>query len=235
MRVLVIDDDVHVCEILKQYLADEGYHVQCAATAASGLQELDRDKFDLVILDLRLPDGRGIDVFPKIRVKTAAPVIMLTSCASETDMVVGLEVGADDYITKPFSPRAVLARIRAVLRRGEKRKTDADISIGDLSIDTDALEVRKGNESIPLTRTEFQILALLARRPGRTFPRSELLDAINADEDTLDRTLDKHINNLRRKLEPDPHLPEYILTVHGVGYKMAREPMRPLLDANNPR
>lgn len=225
MRVLVIDDDVHVCEILKQYLGDEGYHVQCAATAASGLQELDRTKFDLVILDLRLPDGSGIDVFPKIRMRTTAPVIMLTSCASETDMVVGLEVGADDYITKPFSPRAVLARIRAVLRRAETRaKPTADISIGDLSIDTDALEVRKGNASIPLTRTEFQILALLARRPGRTFPRSELLDAINADEDTLDRTLDKHINNLRRKLEPDPRLPEYILTVHGVGYKMAREP-----------
>lgn len=229
MDVLLIDDDDHVGEILRQYLGDEGYHVECARTASEGLKALDRSKFDLILLDLRLPDASGIDGFPLIREKSTSPVIMLTSCASETDMVLGLEIGADDYITKPFSPRAVLARIRTVLRRRDhsSRTTSPEITVGDLSIDIDALEVRKGNESIPLTRTEFQILALLARRPGRTFPRAELLDAIHADEETLDRTLDKHINNLRRKLERYPRMPAYILTVHGVGYKMARAPYAP--------
>lgn len=226
MRVLVIDDDVHVCEILRQYLSDEGYDVDCASTAGAGLQALGHHTYDLIVLDLRLPDASGIDVFPKIREQSNASVIMLTSCASETDTVLGLELGADDYITKPFSPRTVLARIRTVLRRSRPGAAAGapEIAIGDLSIDTEAMEVRKAGESVALTRTEFQILALLARRPGRTFPRAELLDAIHADEETLDRTLDKHINNLRRKLELDPRIPAYILTVHGIGYKMARQP-----------
>lgn len=226
LRLLVVDDDRHVREILSRYLSDEGYRIDCATTATQALDRISHSKPDLVLLDLRLPDGSGMDVLSAVRKQCACPVIVLTSCAAETDKVLGLELGADDYITKPFSPREVLARVRTVLRRARPSPARPTVQIRDLEVDSNDFEARLHGVALQLTKTEFRILALLASEPGRTFSRSAILDAVAGENDILDRTLDKHITNLRKKLEAHAANPEYILTVHGVGYKMAKTVQR---------
>jgi len=222
-RILIVDDDRHVTEILSRYLQDEGYETATGSTATAGAELAAACKPDLVLLDLRLPDAAGMDAFARIREASRAPVIMLTACDEEVQKVLGLELGADDYVTKPFSPREVVARIRTVLRRvaSGAAETPGVQRMGELEIDRDSYEVRVAGREIALRPTEFRILSFLASRPGRIFPRSELLDALGADTDIVDRTLDKHMTNLRRKIEADPKEPRYIQTVYGVGYKMA--------------
>ncbi len=228
-RILVVDDDPNVGEILSQYLGDEGYDVERAADASGALRAIAAMEPTLVILDVRLPDQSGLEALAAMRSQgSAAPVIMLTGLTDEVDRVLGLELGADDYIAKPFSAREVLARIRTVLRRTRNAASGADhtTAVGDIEIDPVAQEARFAGNVLPLTRTEFRILAVLARQPGRTFGRNQLLESIGADVDVLDRTLDKHVTNLRRKLRLHGASDESIVTVHGVGYKLARLPQR---------
>ncbi|HVA34031.1 MAG TPA: response regulator transcription factor [Candidatus Baltobacteraceae bacterium] len=225
-RILMVDDDRHVTDVLTRYARDEGYETATAANAAAAIELAERWQPELIVLDLRLPDASGMDAFHRLRKVSNAPVIMLTAYDEEVQRILGLELGADDYVTKPFSPREVIARIRNVLRRAAAAPESADESslrIGDLEIDREAREVRVGGRETALTRTEYRILELLAQRPGRTFARAELLEALHADTDVYDRTLDKHMTNLRRKIEPDPAAPRYIQTVYGVGYKLRKD------------
>jgi DNA-binding response OmpR family regulator len=226
-RVLLVDDESKIIEVLRAYLQREGLVVESAGTVAAGLEAIERSRPDLLILDVSLPDGSGLDIL-----RTAAksegriPSIMLTARADEADRIVGLELGADDYVTKPFSPREVIARVRALFRRIEERASPERAAkkslIGDLQIDHEFHEVQVGGRPANLTATEFRILALLARNPGEVFTRSHLLDRLNDSGDIYERTLDRHINNLRKKIELDPRNPQYVLTVYGVGYKMRR-------------
>lgn len=221
-RILVVDDDRRVVEILAPYLRGDGYDVATAATAADGVRLARSWQPDLVVLDLRLPDAGDMEGFVRIRAVSRAPIIMLTANDAEVQKILGLEVGADDYITKPFSPREVVARIRTVLRRAAGSKQPDVVRVDGLEIDREAQEVLNEGREVALTRTEYRILELLALSPGRVFPRAELLAALRADTDVLDRTLDKHVTNLRRKLETESGKPQYIQTVYGVGYKFRK-------------
>ena len=178
---------------------------------------------DLVVLDLGLPDIDGLDVARDLRRTSDLPIIMLTARADEVDRLIGLELGADDYITKPFSPRELVARVRAVLRRAEAAHQPAStIETGDLVLDLDRMLVTVGGRRVDLTPTEFQLLAAMARQPGRVFTRAQLLDALHGVAfESYERAIDAHVKNIRRKLEPDPHSPRYLLTVFGVGYRLA--------------
>ena len=172
------------------------------------------------MLDLRLPDIDGISVARVLRRESDVPIIMLTARVEESDRLLGLESGADDYVTKPFSPRELVARVRAVLRRSA---ADADrLAIGDVVLDVPRMKVTRGGRAIDLTATEFQLLAAMARHPGRVFTRSQLLDAVRGEDvDSFDRAIDAHVKNVRRKIETDPRRPQYVLTVYGIGYKCA--------------
>ncbi len=229
VSVLLVDDEPQIVEILDRYLSDEGFVVHKAYDGPAALRIAAAEKPQLVLLDLKMPGMSGYDVFKEIRADSTVPIIMLTSRSEEVDRVVGLELGADDYITKPFSPREVVARIKAVLRRtqasGRAASTEpsAAIRAGDIEIDPAEHEVRVRGSAIALTPTEFRILELLASNPGRTFTRTQLLDKIKGDElEIYDRTLDRHVANLRHKIEAEPANPKYVLTVFGVGYKMAK-------------
>jgi len=225
-RVLVVDDEPEIGEALRAYLEREGFEVTGAATLASALDAYRRIEPDLMLLDITLPDGSGLDILRATQAEgRRTPAIMLTARAEEVDRIVGLELGADDYITKPFSPREVVARVRAVMRRAEvaagaPRRAGNAIVIKDLEVDIDAHEVRMGGRNADVTATEFRILRVLAEHPGQAFSRAALLDALHDDGSIFERTLDRHINNLRKKIEPDPERPEYLHTVYGVGYKM---------------
>lgn len=227
-RILVVDDEKKIVEVLQAYLEREGLVVASAGTVGDALKAIDRLKPDMLILDVTLPDGSGFDVLRKATEHGRIPSIMLTARADESDRIVGLELGADDYVTKPFSPREVVARVRALFRRLAESAAPATAraakrtTIGDLSIDHEFHEVHVGERSANLTATEFRILVLLAENPGEVFTRSHLLDRLNDSGDIFERTLDRHINNLRKKIEQDPRNPEYVLTVYGVGYKMRR-------------
>jgi DNA-binding response OmpR family regulator len=177
------------------------------------------------VLDLGLPGLDGLDVARALRKESDVPIIMLTARVTEDDRLQGLEIGADDYVTKPFSPRELVARVRAVLRRSERRRVDGDLlRVSDLVLDVSRLSVRRGEEPIDLTPTEFQLLATLARHPGRVFTRSQLLDAARGtDAEAYERAIDSHIKNIRRKLERDPHAPYYLETVYGIGYRLVDE------------
>lgn len=223
-RVLVVDDEPQIGEVLQAYLVREGFEPVVRMTVEAALREIESSPPDLAILDIALPDGNGLDVLRSVA-ERRIPVIMLTGRTDEIDRIVGLELGADDYITKPFSAREVIARVRAVLRRavpGESGSATPRIRIGELEIDPSAHEVRVDGRSVSLTPAEFRILTVLGEHPGQVFTRSQLLDKIDDDGSIYERTLDRHINNLRRKIEPNPVEPEYVLTVYGVGYKMKK-------------
>ena len=226
-RILLVDDEAQIGEVLSKYLEREGYATTVAGTAAEALATAESQRPDLLILDLNLPDGSGLDVFRTLTAQEPLPTIMLTARSEEIDRVVGLELGADDYITKPFSPREVVARVRAVLRRssgehGEERAVKM-LRVRDLTIDAQAHEVRIGDRAVTLTPSEFRIIVALATNAGQVLTRSQLLDALHDDGSIYERTLDRHINNLRKKIEPDPENPSYVVTVFGVGYKMRKE------------
>ncbi|TAM60300.1 response regulator transcription factor [bacterium] len=225
-RILLVDDEAQIGEVLSKYLEREGYATTVAVTAAEALSTAESQRPDLLILDLNLPDGSGLDVFRTLTAAEPLPTIMLTARSDEIDRVVGLELGADDYITKPFSPREVVARVRAVLRRslGEHEERAVKVlRVRDLTIDAQAHEVRIGERVVTLTPSEFRIVVALATNAGQVLTRSQLLDALHDDGSIYERTLDRHINNLRKKIEPDPENPTYVVTVFGVGYKMRKD------------
>ena len=225
--ILVVDDEPRIAQLARDYLEHAGFAVRIAATGEAALQAVRRDRPDLVVLDLGLPGVDGLDVTRAIRRESNLPVIMLTARDDELDKLLGLELGADDYLTKPFSPRELVARVRAVLRRvdaGAGHAADDVIRAGDLTMDVPRMRTELGGRSIDLTPTEFTLLAALARQPGRIFTRSQLLDAVHGVAfDSYERAIDTHIKNLRRKLEPDPRRPAHVLTVYGVGYRLADE------------
>jgi two-component system alkaline phosphatase synthesis response regulator PhoP len=207
---------------VRDYLARAGYSVTVAGNGVDALTIARTRRPDLVILDLGLPHMDGMDVTRALRKHSRVPIIMLTARVDESDKVTGLELGADDYVTKPFSPKELVARVRAVFRRLEvPPEPDDVIRAGDLSLDRRRMQVRVGDQEIDLTPSEFELLAALARQPGRVFTRAQLLDAIRGLEaESFERAIDAHVKNLRRKLEPEPRNPRYVLTVHGVGYKL---------------
>lgn len=220
-RILVVDDEAKIVELVKLYLEKSGFDVVQAADGQGALQAFHRDKPALVILDLNLPKLDGIEVCRSIRQRSQVPIIMLTARDDDTDKLVGLELGADDYITKPFSPREVVARVRAVLRRTDGAPPSNEVIVaGDLSLDIARFEARKGGQLLDLTATEFKLLQVLAQAPGRVYTRLQLLDKVQGDAfEGYERTVDAHIKNLRQKIEENPQTPKYLVTVFGVGYK----------------
>ncbi len=220
-KVLVVDDEEKIVRIVKAYLEREGYTVVAAYDGKAALAMARTEAPDLVLLDLMLPEMSGWDVCRTLRSESNVPIIMLTARDEDTDKVVGLELGADDYVTKPFNPRELVARVRAVLRRTESPPEKRRLVFGDLTVDLDRHEVRHAGRPVELTPTEFELLRVLAEAPGRVYSRMQLLDRVQGYAyEGYERTIDSHIKNLRKKLEPDPDKPRYILTVRGVGYKL---------------
>ena len=226
-KILIIEDERELIRILRSYLENAGFQVLSEEMGDRGIKSWERNKPDLVILDLNLPGMDGLDIAREIHRKSDTPIIMLTARVEETDRLIGLELGADDYITKPFSPREVVARVKAVLRRVSKSKEPAEIiRISDLEIDLEAHSVQRSSELIELTPTEFEILKTLAEYPGKVYSRLQLLEASQGNAyEGYERTIDAHIKNLRAKLEPDPKNPRYVETVFGVGYRVPKSPI----------
>lgn len=223
--ILIVEDEIELVKILRSYLEAAGYTVVTASRGDQGLALWEKQHPDLVLLDLNLPAMDGLDVARSIRRKDETPIIMVTARVEETDRLIGLELGADDYLTKPYSPREVVARVRAVLRRaGSARTTTAVLRLSDLTIDLEAHLVERNGARIELTPTEFNLLAAMADQPGRVFNRLQLLEAVQGTAyEGYERTIDAHIKNLRAKLEVDPKEPRYIETVFGVGYRMRKD------------
>jgi DNA-binding response OmpR family regulator len=220
-KILIVDDEEKIVRIVKAYLEREGYAVVAAYDGKAALALARTEAPDLVLLDLMLPQVSGWDVCRSLRAESNVPIIMLTARDEDTDKIVGLELGADDYITKPFNPRELVARVRAVLRRTESPPEKRRIVFGDLTVDLEKHEVKHAGRRVDLTPTEFEILSVLAHAPGRVYSRMQLLDRVQGYAyEGYERTIDSHIKNLRRKLEPDPDKPRYIVTVRGVGYKL---------------
>ena len=221
--VLIVDDEPRIASLVADYLTDAGFAVIEAGDGRAALDAFRADRLDLVVLDLGLPDTDGLDVLRTIRAGSGVPIVILTARSDETDKVVGLELGADDYVVKPFGPKELVARVRALLRRVETRAGSGStpVRIGDVSIDVPKMTVERAGREIELTATEFRILEALSSQPGRVFTRGQLLDAVHGVSfESYERAIDAHIKNIRRKLEPDSK-PRYVLTVHGVGYKFA--------------
>ena len=223
--ILIVEDERELARVVQSYLEQAGMNVRVETRGDSGLRAWEQIQPDLVLLDLNLPGLDGLDVAREIRRKGDTPIIMVTARAEEYDRLIGLELGADDYIVKPYSPREVVARVRAVLRRaGKTPPSTKHISEGDLDIDLDAHSVRCAGEAIELTPTEFNLLAAMAGQPGRVFTRLQLLEATQGQAyEGYERTIDAHIKNLRAKLEADPRRPRCIETVFGVGYRFHKE------------
>jgi len=221
--ILVVDDEPKIVELARDYLEHAGFSVMTSGDGPSAVATVGGRHPDLVVLDLGLPGMDGLDVMRAIRRDSEIPVVMLTARDDEVDKLLGLELGADDYITKPFSPRELVARVRAVLRRTERRPEATDlIRVSGVSIDVPRMRVDIDGRSIELTATEFEILTTLARQPGRIFTRSQILDAVHGVAfESYERAIDTHVKNIRRKLEPDPRRPRYLLTAYGVGYRFA--------------
>jgi DNA-binding response OmpR family regulator len=221
--VLVVDDEPKIVDVVREYLEHAGFSVRTAGDGPAALERARALAPDLVVLDLGLPGLDGLDVARQLRRTSRVPVIILTARGDEVDRILGLELGADDYLVKPFSPRELVARVRAVLRRIDERDTVADdqpIVRGDVVIDPARRRVTVAGQAVDLTPTEFDLLAHLARQPGRVFTRSQLLTAIHGVAvESYERAVDAHVKNLRRKLEPDPRHPKYVLTAHGIGYR----------------
>ncbi|MFV9505184.1 MAG: response regulator transcription factor [Oscillochloridaceae bacterium umkhey_bin13] len=222
--VLVVDDEPGIVQIARDYLERAGFRVVIAGDGQAALRLARSERPNLLVLDLMLPGLDGLDVARSLRQDQATrrlPIIMLTARVEEADRLIGLELGADDYMTKPFSPRELVARVRAVLRRSEdEREPSTLLQVADLKIDLERRSVRREGDMIELTATEFDLLVVLARAPGRPFTRAQLLDQVfDVSFSGYDRTIDAHIKNLRRKIQPDPNGVQYIQTVYGVGYK----------------
>ncbi len=229
-KILVVDDEVALGDVLEAYLTIEGFDVVRAADGRAAVDLALATRPDLILLDLNLPKLPGLDAFREIRAAFDVPVIMVTARGDEVDRVVGLELGADDYVSKPYSPREVVARVKTVLRRRRPLPAPAApvrpphdvVRVGDVTIDRTAHEVTRGATSVKLTPTEFRLLGIFVDHPGQVFARDHLIGLLSEDgSDVFDRTLDRHVANLRAKIEVDPARPVYILTVYGIGYKMA--------------
>jgi DNA-binding response OmpR family regulator len=223
MKIVLIEDDAVVSDTIALYLRQNGFDVVMARDGTTGLQLASAGDATLVVLDLMIAGLGGIEVCRRLRTSSRVPIIMLTSRVAEADRLAGFEAGADDYVPKPFSPRELVARVQALLRRAAAAESasPAPIAIGDLQIDLWAKQVRLAGRPVALTATEFRMLAALARHPGRVLTREELIGQVfGPDYEGFDRTVDVHITNLRRKLEPGPE-PRYVLTAHGLGYRLA--------------
>jgi DNA-binding response OmpR family regulator len=222
-RVLVVEDEPQIVKVIRDYLEHSGFEVLTAGDGPAALRLVRTGRPDLIVLDLGLPGLDGLDVARQVRRDGDLPIIMLTARTEEADRVAGLELGADDYVPKPSSPRELVARVRAVLRRTEGARLAASaFRVGDFEMDAGRREVRVAGRAVELTPTEFELLALMARQPGRVFTRSQLLEAVRgAAVESYERAIDAHVKNIRRKLEPDPSRPRFLQTVFGVGYRFA--------------
>lgn len=228
MKILIVDDEPRIARGVQKYFEQAGFTVSTAFDGLTGLEKARRESPDLIVLDLMLPGMDGLDVCRTLRRESDVPIIMLTARVEETDQLIGLELGADDYITKPFSPRMLVARARAVLRRAQASTRTESTTVyraGELNLFVEARRCLLGDTEISLTPTEFELLRALMRQPGRVFSRMQLLSAAELGAyEGFERTVDVHIHNLRHKIEPDPTNPCYIITVFGVGYRFEQAP-----------
>jgi len=224
LRALLIDDDARLFELLREYLRTNGVQLAYASGGRQGLERLGADAFDVVLLDVMMPDLDGLEVLRRIRERSRLPVIMLTAKGDETDRVVGLELGSDDYIAKPFSPRELVARLRAVLRRAQPEFASERLLAGGVVVEVEARLVTVGGKAVELTGIEFDLLVALLRRAGRVVPRASLLELAGRGDVTVnERAVDVHVSHLRKKLGDDPRSPRLIQTVRGVGYVLSRD------------
>ena len=220
--ILVVDDEPKITQLVRDYLERAGFGVVTAADGREALMRARTEHPDLVVLDLGLPQLDGLDVTRRLRRDGDVPIIMLTARDDETDKLIGLELGADDYVTKPFSPRELVARVRAVLRRRDRAGADDVLRVGELTLDVPRMRLDVAGRVVELTATEFTLIAAMARQPGRVFTRAQLLDALHGVAfESYERAIDAHVKNLRRKIEVTPHDPRYLLTVYGVGYRLS--------------
>jgi DNA-binding response OmpR family regulator len=221
--VLVAEDEIEIARVVRDYLARAGFEVIVVGDGDSAVASVRSARPDLLVLDLGLPGRDGLDVAREVRRWSDTPIVILTARGDEADRIVGLELGADDYVVKPFGPKELVARVRAVLRRTRSAALpDEIIRAGEVEIDTAKMQVAVGGRTAELTPTEFQLLATLARQPGRVFTRAQLLDAVHGVAiESYERAIDAHVKNIRRKIEPVPGSPRYVQTVHGVGYRFA--------------
>jgi DNA-binding response OmpR family regulator len=222
--ILVVEDEMRIARLVRDYLEHAGFDVVVTADGEAALANARGSRPDLVVLDLGLPGRDGLDVTRELRRTSNVPIVMLTARGDESDRIVGLELGADDYVVKPFSPKELVARVRAVLRRtGSARGGGQErFRVADVEVDVAKMRVSVGGRTIDLTPTEFQLVVTLIREPGRVFTRSQLLDAVHGVAfESYERAIDAHVKNIRKKIEPSPGRPNYLLTVHGVGYRFA--------------
>ena len=222
--ILVVEDELKIARLVRDYLVDAGFDVTVAGDGGAAVSAARAQRPDLIVLDLGLPGQDGLDVTRELRRTSAVPIVMLTARGEESDRIVGLELGADDYVVKPFSPKELVARVRAVLRRGATAREGAPevMRVAGVEVDAPRMRVAVDGHSVELTPTEFQLLSTLVREPGRVFTRSQLLDAVHGVAfDSYERAIDAHVKNIRKKIEPEPSHPRYLLTVHGVGYRFA--------------
>ncbi len=221
-RILVVDDAPDIVRLTRDFLEHAGFAVVVARDGNEAVRVARQERPDLIVLDLGLPGRDGLDVTRELRRDSNVPIVMLTARTDESDKVVGLELGADDYLTKPFSGKELVARVRAVLRRVQASEHAEQIRVGDVDIDVVRMRMTVAGKLVDLTATEFQLVLAMARQPGRVFTRSQLLDSVHGEAfESYERAIDAHVKNIRRKIEPDPRAPRYIQTVFGVGYRFA--------------
>ena len=223
-KILVVEDETKIARLVRDYLEHAGFEAEVVGDGETALASARRSRPDLVVLDLGLPGRDGLDVARVLRRTSSVPIVMLTARGDETDRVVGLELGADDYVVKPFSPKELVARVRAVLRRTQAARAGGPevLRVADVEVDVPRMRVAVAGRPVELTPTEFQLLSALMREPGRVFTRGQLLDAVHGVAfESYERAIDAHVKNLRKKIEPTPGRPRYLLTVHGVGYRFA--------------
>jgi len=222
-RILLIEDDSRLAEMISEYLGESGFRVSVAAGGRAGLERLAREPFDALVLDLMLPDMDGLEVCRELRAKSDTPVLMLTARGDAADRIVGLELGADDYLPKPFQPRELLARLRAILRRGKSKGRAAPLRFGSLEIDRDSRSVHVDGQERSLTGYQFALLVALAENAGRVLSRETLMDLVKGEPlEAFDRSIDVHVSRIRAAIEHDPKKPRHIVTVRGAGYVFAK-------------